>query len=70
LTISSSLNNYVLACAGEMCRFGAGELHCLGAIVGGMAAQEAIKLVTHQFVPLAGVLVYNAMSSTSSVFNF
>ncbi len=53
-----------------MCRFGASELHCLGAIVGGMAAQEAIKLVTHQFVPLGGVLIYNAMSSTSSVFTF
>ena len=56
--------------AGEMCRFGSSELHCLGAIVGGIAAQEAIKLVTHQFVPLGGTLVYNAMSSTSSVFRF
>ena len=42
----------------------------MAAIVGGMAAQEAIKLVTHQFVPLAGTLIYNAMSSTSSVFKF
>jgi NEDD8-activating enzyme E1 regulatory subunit len=53
-----------------MCRFGASQLHCLGAIVGGVAAQEAIKLVTHQFVPLAGTLIYNAMSSTSAIFNF
>lgn len=56
--------------AGEMCRFGASHLHCLGAIVGGIAAQEAIKLVTHQFVPLAGTLIYNAMSSTSAIFRF
>lgn len=52
-----------------MCRFGAGELHCVAAVVGGMAAQEAIKLITHQFVPLAGCLIYNAMSSTSTVLN-
>eukprot|EP00198_Chlamydomonas_reinhardtii_P011008 XP_001700345.1 predicted protein [Chlamydomonas reinhardtii] len=30
-------------------------------------AQEAIKLVTRQFVPLAGSLVYNAMSATTTV---
>ena len=48
-------------------RFGAGELHCVAAIMGGIAAQEAIKLLTKQFVPLSGLLLYNAMASTSSV---
>jgi NEDD8-activating enzyme E1 regulatory subunit len=57
------------AMAGEMCRFGAAELHCVAAVMGGMAAQEAIKLITHQFVPLAGTLVYNAMASTTLVLN-
>ena len=52
----------------EICRFGAGELHCVAAIMGGIAAQEAIKLLTRQFVPLSGLLLYNAMASTSSVF--
>ncbi len=52
----------------EMVRCGAAELHVMGAIVGGIAAQEAIKFVTHQFVPVPGVLIYNAMASTSSVF--
>mmetsp|Transcript_20485 Transcript_20485/g.61666 ORF Transcript_20485/g.61666 Transcript_20485/m.61666 type:complete len:555 (-) Transcript_20485:2962-4626(-) len=57
---------------GEVCRFGGSEVHCMGAIVGGMAAQEAIKLLTHQFVPLAGTLIFNSMGlqSSSSVFNF
>jgi len=27
-------------------------------VVGGMAAQEAIKLITSQFVPLTGGLLY------------
>ena len=51
----------------QMVRFGAGELHCVGAIVGGIAAQEAIKLLTRQFVPVPGTLVYNAMACTTSV---
>lgn len=57
---------------GEVCRFGGSELHCMGAIVGGMAAQEAIKMVTRQFVPLAGTLLYNSLGlqSASSVFAF
>lgn len=58
--------------AGEVCRFGAAELHCSGAIVGGMAAQEAIKLLTRQFVPVAGTFVFNSLGlpSSSSVFDF
>jgi amyloid beta precursor protein binding protein 1 len=50
----------------EMCRFGAAELHCVAAVVGGVAAQEAIKLITHQFMPLAAPLLYNAIDSTTS----
>jgi amyloid beta precursor protein binding protein 1 len=52
-----------------MRRFGAAELHVVAAVMGGIAAQEAIKLVTRQFVPLAGTLVYNAMASTTSQFD-
>ena len=52
---------------GELVRFGSAEVHCIAAIVGGIAAQEAIKLLTAQFVPLCGTLIYNAMGSTSCV---
>ncbi|GAB4817852.1 hypothetical protein N2152v2_004898 [Parachlorella kessleri] len=53
----------------EVCRWGAGELQCVAAVVGAIASQEAIKLITHQFVPVGGVLVYNAMACTTSVFS-
>ncbi|CAK0763153.1 hypothetical protein CVIRNUC_003029 [Coccomyxa viridis] len=52
----------------EMVRFGAAEMHVMGAIVGGIAAQEVIKFITRQFVPVPGTLIYNAMGSTSFVF--
>ena len=38
----------------------------VAAFMGGVAAQEAIKLVTRQFVPVAGTLIYNAMACTTS----
>lgn len=53
---------------GEVVRCGGGELHVVAAVVGAMASQEAIKLLTKQFVPLGGTLVYNAMQSTTTVF--
>ena len=56
--------------AGEVCRCAAGELHVVGAVVGAVAAQEAIKLLTGQFVPVGGTLMYNAMQCTTSVVAF
>lgn len=53
-----------------MCRCAAGELHVVAAVVGAVAAQEAIKLITRQYVPVAGTLIYNAMACTTSVFAF
>jgi NEDD8-activating enzyme E1 regulatory subunit len=51
----------------EMVRCGAGELQVVAAVVGAITAQEAIKLVTEQYVPLAGTLIYNALHCTTSV---
>lgn len=52
----------------EMCRFGAAEIHTIAAIMGGIASQEAIKLLTGQFLPCSGTLTWNGMSGTSNVF--
>lgn len=49
----------------EFCRYGATEPHTVAAFMGGAAAQEAIKLITHQFVPFSNTYIYNAMSQTS-----
>ena len=37
--------------AAEVVRFWGAEMHSMAAFMGGAAAQEAIKLLTHQFVP-------------------
>ena len=52
---------------GELVRSGGVELHCIASIVGAIASQEVIKLLTHQMVPLCGTLVYDGINCLSSV---
>uniref|UniRef100_A0A6B2L1E8 NEDD8-activating enzyme E1 regulatory subunit n=1 Tax=Arcella intermedia TaxID=1963864 RepID=A0A6B2L1E8_9EUKA len=49
----------------ELCRFGNSQIHNLAAILGGIAAQEIIKLVTCQWVPLNNTFIFNGINSTS-----
>ena len=49
----------------EFCRYGASEVHSVAAFVGGVAAQEAIKIITRQFVPLNNTWIYNAATQTT-----
>ena len=44
-------------------RYGGCELHAVASILGGCAAQEAIKLVTKQYVPVDNLFVFNAVKS-------
>ncbi|KAK3792128.1 hypothetical protein RRG08_055391 [Elysia crispata] len=50
----------------EMCRYGASELHTVSAFMGGVTAQEVIKLVTGQFVPINNTFIYNGQRQTST----
>lgn len=52
----------------ELCRYGASELHSIAAFIGGCCAQEAIKLITHQYVPIDNILVYNGIRQSANVF--
>lgn len=53
----------------EMVRFAGAELHCVAALIGGITAQEAVKLITRQFVPLNNTLVLNCSTMTSVSFS-
>ncbi len=52
----------------ELCRYGASELHSIAAFIGGCCAQEAIKLITHQCIPIDNTLIYNGIQQSISVF--
>jgi amyloid beta precursor protein binding protein 1 len=49
----------------EVVRWGAAELHSVAAVVGGVASQEATKVLTRAFVPVASTLVYDAVACTT-----
>ena len=45
-------------------RAGGGALHVVGAIAGGVASQEGIKLITRTHVPVQGTVVYDGAAQT------
>ena len=53
----------------EMVRYGNGEIHTIGSIMGGITAQELIKIITYQYVPIRNTYVYNGITSTGAVYN-
>ncbi|KAJ1960079.1 hypothetical protein IWQ62_004366 [Dispira parvispora] len=46
------------------------ELHNTAAMVGGMVAQEIVKLVTHQYLPLLNTCIVNNIEATTSSFSW
>jgi amyloid beta precursor protein binding protein 1 len=54
--------------AAEVVRYGGGELHPISALVGGVAAQEAVKIITHQYVPLNNTFVYNGVAGCGGTY--
>jgi amyloid beta precursor protein binding protein 1 len=52
-------------------RFGcAQEVHNVAALVGGTAAQEAVKVITHQWVPVNNTFIYNGVAGTAQSYEF
>ncbi|KAF1985049.1 NEDD8-activating enzyme E1 regulatory subunit [Aulographum hederae CBS 113979] len=51
----------------ELVRAGGGELHNISAFTGGTVAQEVIKVITKQYVPVDNCCMWDGVSSTISV---
>lgn len=52
----------------EICRYGGVEVHSVSAFIAGCVAQEVIKLITKQYIPLNNTFIYNAITSETAVF--
>ncbi len=48
-------------------RAGGGELHNISALTGGLLAQEAIKIITKQYIPVDNVCLFDGVRSRSAV---
>ena len=53
----------------EMLRFGRSKLHNVSAFLGGVASQEACKLLMSQYVPMNHTFIYDALHARGQVFN-
>jgi NEDD8-activating enzyme E1 regulatory subunit len=56
--------------AAELARYGNAEVHNIASLIGGVASQEAVKIITGQYVPLDNTYVYNGITSTGGVYRF
>jgi amyloid beta precursor protein binding protein 1 len=54
----------------ELTRYGNAEVHTVSSVVGGVASQEAVKIITGQYVPLNNTYVYNGIVSVGGVYRF
>ena len=55
--------------AEEITRYGGAELHNTAAVVGGIASQEAVKIITHQYTPLNNTYVFNGISCAGASYS-
>ena len=53
----------------EACRGWRVELHAVSALLGGVAAQEAVKLLTGQYLVVENTFVYNGVAGVGAVYN-
>jgi hypothetical protein len=56
----------------ELVRLGAhnSQLHTVSSFVGGVASQEVIKLLTHQFIPMNNTFVFNGVCGCGACYTF
>lgn len=60
-------NERVVKISEEVARVGNGELHNTSALTGGMVAQEIIKIITKQYVPIDNTCIFDGVSSRCQV---
>ncbi|CAO1636143.1 unnamed protein product [Sympodiomycopsis kandeliae] len=59
----------VLDAVKEMTRSGHGDIASTASLLGGIAAQEAIKFITQQYIPLEGTAIYDGIKQAVGHFN-
>lgn len=65
-----SSSDHVDSICKELTRYGNAEIHTIASVIGGVASQEAVKIVTGQYVPLDNTYIYNGIVSVAGVYKF
>ncbi|KAJ9652982.1 hypothetical protein H2198_007795 [Neophaeococcomyces mojaviensis] len=62
-----TLEERIMKAVEEVRRCQGGEMHNTSSVTGGMVAQEAIKLLTRQYVPVDGVVVWDGIRAKTEI---
>ncbi|CCX07335.1 hypothetical protein FPQ18DRAFT_381308 [Pyronema domesticum] len=54
----------------EVVRAGGSELHVIASFAGGMVAQEIVKVITQQYIPVNNTVIFDGIQSKTAVFEF
>lgn len=57
----------IVQTAQEVARAKGGELHNIAALTGGMVAQEIIKIITKQYIPIDNTCIFDGITSRTQV---
>lgn len=63
----AGVNQRVVQAAEEVARAEGGELHNISALTGGMVAQEVIKVITKQYIPIDNTCIFDGIGSRCQV---
>lgn len=67
LVPGASAQERVKLVASELARTGGYELHNISALTGGMVAQEIIKIITKQYVPIDNTCIFDGITSRCQI---
>ncbi|KAL4803861.1 hypothetical protein BDV18DRAFT_144562 [Aspergillus unguis] len=67
-SVDDEARNRVLEAAKELRRTEGGELHNISSLTGGLVAQEALKVLTRQYVPLDNTCIFDGIRSSSAMY--
>ncbi|KAL4898110.1 hypothetical protein BDV59DRAFT_166226 [Aspergillus ambiguus] len=66
--VDEDIREQILAATQELRRTEGGELHNISSLTGGLVAQEALKVITRQYVPLDNTCVFDGVRSRSEMY--
>jgi len=61
------LNSAILE---ELLRYENCKIHNIAAFVGGVVAEEAVKILAKQFVPINNTLIFNGITGEVAIYTF
>lgn len=66
--VGEDLQQKIVDTTRELRRTEGGELHNISALAGGLVAQEALKVITRQYVPLDNTCIFDGVRSRSEMY--